>query len=347
MKGDTMSTETASVFGESLSAAEQAYFSSKGTEAAGLESEAQPETVTQADPVQPVEQQAEPQAQADDDQDGIYIDENGKARSVVTGKFVPHGAFHKERERRKGVEAENITLREQMARADERLTVLNQIIAAGETPQQTQTRQQQEAAPPDPETDIFGYVKWQADQIQKLTEQTQSFHQKQEQYRQSQELQTFYRNDALAYMQKVPDFKDAYQYVAQSYVNELAARGMNEDQIKSQLMAEEAGIVWQAKQRGVSPSQVIYDMAKARGYRASSLTQPAPTTHEHTHTQTTPNAAEKLKTIAKAQAAMPNVSSSGGSEGLTLEALANMSDDEFAAVERKLGKAKFRALLGG
>ena len=115
-----MNTETTSALGGDLSPAEQAYFSSKGANPAGLET-SEPSPVTQEAGPDPL---SEAQPAANDDQvdaGEVYIDENGKARSVVSGKFVPHGAFHKERERRKATEAELQTYREKMARADERL----------------------------------------------------------------------------------------------------------------------------------------------------------------------------------------------------------------------------------
>lgn len=335
-----MSTES-SVF-ESLSPAEAAYFSSKGSEVSGLDGNEQPaEQTTTTQQEQPNANGQEQTQQAQDDGDeGIYIDESGKARSVVTGKFVPHGAFHKERERRKASEAELQTTRERMARADERLAVLNEIISAGEMPQQQAKQPQAVEAPmPDPETDIFGYVKWLAEKNQRLEAQVQATVQQRERDRVAQDVQQFYRQDAMQFLQQTPDFADAYQYVAQSYSNELAAQGYTPQQIQAHLMNEEARIAYECRQKGQSPSKVIYDMAKARGFGRQAPAPAAPA----------PTADKKLETIQRGQKASASLSGAGGSsgEGLTLEALANMNDDEFAAVQSKLGRNKFRQLLGG
>ncbi len=89
----------------------------------------------------------------------LWIPRPRKAPSTRTrGKFVRHGAFHQERERRKAVEKERDELRERFARGDERLRLLTEAMqrapapaapAAPETP----------AEPPkkiDPNEDIFG-----------------------------------------------------------------------------------------------------------------------------------------------------------------------------------------------
>lgn len=334
-----MSTETSGAFGESLSPAEQAYFSSKGADTSALTDAPASET---PEPVEtPSEAPRQDAAQSDDDTDGIYIDENGKARSVVTGKFVPHGAFHKERERRKAAETEIITYREKMARADERLAVLNEIIAAGESPaNQSPKKAPEPVAPPDPETDIFGYVKWQAEKIKELEQTSQQHIQRTERQLVANEVQAYYKNDAINFMKSTPDFADAYQYVANSYANELRAKGANDQQIQAQLMQEEAAIAFNAMRTRSSPSQVIYEMARARGWTPKGNTpQAAPSV----------NAQQKIDTIKQAQRTTPTLSGAGapGGEGLTVEMLANMSEEEFASMSAKLGKSKMRQLLGG
>lgn len=333
-----MSTETTSALGETLSPAEQAYFSSKGADTTAFE---MPDT---SDPA-PVTQDAgpDPQPAAPDEQvdaGEVYIDEHGKARSVVSGKFVPHGAFHKERERRKATEAELQTYREKMARADERLSVLNEIISTGESPvAQQQAKPAEEAAPPDPEVDIFGYVKWQAEKIKQLETEHQTQARQRENARLATEVQSFYRNDAMAFVKETPDFADAYQYVAQSYAQELRAKGLNDQQIQAQLMAEESAIAYQSMVQKQSPSKVIYEMAKARGWTPKGA---APSNGQ-------PAAQQKIANIQQAQKVTATLSGAGssGGEGLTAEALANMSEEEFAAVSAKLGKNKMRQLLGG
>lgn len=332
-----MSTEN-TVF-ESMSEAEAAYFSGKGEVAYQPDAEPQP----QADaPVDGDQKPAEAPAEGDGEDGEIFIDANGKPRSTVTGKFVPHGAFHKERERRKSLESELGQTRERMARADERLAVLNEIIAGGDG-QGAAQRQPEETPPPDPEQDIFGYVKWLSERNARLEQQQAALAQQREQERVATEIQSFYRNDAVSFLQKQPDFADAYRHVASSYASELVAQGYTEAQVQQILMNEEARIAYQARQAGQSPSEIIYRMAQARGYVPKGSQPAAAKTSEAS------DAAAKLAAIQKGQRATQTLSGAGGQsgDGLTLEALANMSDEEFAAMETKLGKAKFRQYLGG
>jgi hypothetical protein len=339
-----MSTEsTESSFSEALSPAEAAYFSSRGEKTEGLapsEPAAAPSEPVQAE-TQASEGDAAPQAEpgAVDDEEGIYIDEDGKARSVLTGKFVPHAALHKERERRKSVEAEYLTVREKMARAEERLAVLNEVLQQPQAPQLGQQQPGQVEEIPDPEKDIFAYVKYQAKLIEDLKAAQNQVQERTQQQEGLAQLQKAYVQDAQTFAKDKPDFKDAYSHLANSRARELMALGYNEQQIRSQLTQEETHIVAQAFQQRRSPAAVLYEQALARGYTPKQAAAAAQAI----------NPAQKLETVARGQATQKSLSGAGGSsgEGLTVEALANMSEEEFAAVSAKLGKSKLRALMGG
>jgi len=272
-----------------------------------------------------------------DDEEGIYIDQDGKARSVLTGKFVPHAALHKERERRKSVEAEYLTVREKMARAEERLAVLNEVLQQPQAPQTATASEQEEM--PDPEKDIFAYVKWQAKEIERLKQTQTQVAERTQQQEGLQQLQRAYVQDAQTFAKDKPDFRDAYSHLANSRARELMALGYNEQQIRSQLTQEETQIVAQAFQQRRSPAAVLYEQALARGYSPKQAAAAAQA----------PNPAQKLETVARGQATQKSLSGAGGSsgEGLTVEALANMSEQEFAEVQARIGKSKMRALLGG
>ena len=73
------------------------------------------------------------------------------------GKFVPHGALHEERERRKAVEKERDELRERFARGDERLRILSEAMQRPAAPAQPAATPEP-AKVPDPAEDIFGYI---------------------------------------------------------------------------------------------------------------------------------------------------------------------------------------------
>lgn len=334
-----MSTSTESVFSEAMTPAEMDYFSSKGEKAEGLipaePVKAEPSYTHAPIPTEPVGELVEPKPNEVDDEEGIYLDENGKARSVLTGKFVPHAALHKERERRKAVESEVQTYREKMARAEERLAVLNEVLTQPAKPEGQQAPEQEEM--PDPEKDIFAFVKWQAKEIDRLKQATTLQVQQTQQREAFTQMQNAYVADARKFMAEKPDFQDAYQHIAQSRARELTALGYNEQQIRAQLNHEETTIVAEAFRRGISPANVLYQQAIARGYTPKQAQQQAQAS------------TQKLDTIAKGQSTQKSLSGAGGapSEGLTLESLVNMSEEEYAATLSKLGKSKMRQLMGG
>jgi hypothetical protein len=149
-----------------------------------------------------------------------------------------------------------------------------------------------------------------------------------------------YRQDALAFAQEKPDFADAYRHLAMSMAAEYKVMGYSDAEVQQKLIQDEERAVAEAMQRRIRPAQVVYERAKARGFSA-------PVAPAQTPAQ--PDAAQKLQTIERAKATQRTLSGAGGSsgEGLTVEALANMSDDEFAATVSKLGKSKLRGYLGG
>ncbi len=332
-----MNTETSTEFSsDALSPAEMEYFSSKGEKTEGLIPAETPAPTQAEAPISDAAPQ-EGEQPAEDDDGAFYIDENGKARSVITGKFVPHAALHKERERRKSTEQELNTYRERMARAEERLAVLNEVLTQPTAPQ-TQTGPAQEEVP-DPEKDIFAYVKHLEKKLSGLEQTTQKTAEERQREQSLNQLQSAYAADAQKFMAEKPDFRDAYGYIANSRARELAALGYSQDQIRQQLTYEETNIVAQAFQQRRSPSAVLYEQAIARGYTPKQAAAAAQSV----------NPGQRLDNVARGQATQKSLSGAGGSagEGLTIEALASMSDDEFAATAAKIGKSKLKAIMGG
>lgn len=333
-----MSTESA----EALSPAEVAYMKSGGTDTAALEQEygsgdagdagggdSQP-AATSA-PATQSDAGADPDELDIDGDTLITVGPDGKPRGT-NGQFVPHKAFHAVREKYKSTRDELATTKEKFARADERLALLNEVLSGQQKPAD-QTSQQEEM--PDPEKDIFAYVKWQAKQIDTLKSQLTEGTTKQE----AREQETVFRNtyiaDATAFNAKTPDFKDAYLHLVQGRDKELAVMGMTDPAERKAFIAkEEKAIVEQALARKVSPSEMLYQLAQNRGY-AKKAAQSDP--------------ASKIENIRKSQAASLSLTGTGGSsgEGLTAAALADMSEAEFEQVMSKLSKSERARLLGG
>ncbi|WP_311274799.1 hypothetical protein [Methylobacterium sp. WCS2018Hpa-22] len=258
------------------------------------------------------------------------------------GKFVRHGAFHQERERRKAVERERDEARLQYARMEERLKVLTE----GARPAAAAQAAPEPETPPDPNEDIFGYAKYLEKQIQDIrTGQTQMTEaQKAEREAQAQEAErgqvlNSYRGDVQRVMAAQPEFAQAYEHLFQGRIAELKVYGMSEADAVKAVRDDEFGLVQAAIAAGQSPAERILQLAKVRGFApkpAEAAAAPAE------------SPAEKAARISRGQAASKSLSVAGGAAAgeLTLEMLANMSEAEFDRVSAQ-NPVRVRALMGG
>ncbi|MGE8126611.1 hypothetical protein ACQKQD_06495 [Methylobacterium sp. NPDC080182] len=265
------------------------------------------------------------------------------------GKFVPHGALHEERERRKAVEKERDELRERFARGDERLRILSEAM-------QRPTAAQPVAAPepvkvPDPAEDIFGYAKHLEQQIEALrTGQTQltESQKKAEETRQAEaarnEVIGFYQQDLRTAIQADASVADAYEHLFAGRVAELTLFGMDRKDAIEAVREEEFNLAQTARQRGQSPAAMIAALAKSRGFAPKAPeAAPAPTAAP------AETAADKAARAAAGQAGPGrSLSAAGGQPAgeITIETLSSMSEADF---EKLLASnpARIRALMGG
>jgi hypothetical protein len=331
---------------EEFSPAEAAYFSSRGADTSGLEAESGPAETPQApasnegNPAPPASHSPtggppEGPTDVEDGEEVVIVGADGKPRAT-NGRFVPHQALHKERERRKSVETELMTYRERTARADERLAVLNELMTKPEAPPASAAEQ-----PIDPEVDPIGALKQLHARNQALEKQLQESTKSVEERESARAMVSAYQNDAARFVQEKPEFRDAYVHLMTGRHRELEAMGMTDAAERNRFIAnEERQLVASAFQSRRSPAQMLYSLAVARGF---SYAPPAPAPAKPDH-------AAKIESIAKGQRqAGASLSAAGGSagEGLTAAALADMSEEEFSAVAAKLGKSKLRQLMGG
>lgn len=348
-----MSTDTAvntsPAPSEALSPAELAYFNSGGTDTSGLGaefSESLGEPPARSKTVDPEDKTEEPD-EFDDDE--IVVGADGKARGA-DGKFVPLGALHKERTRRKTLEAENLTYREKMARADERLAVLNEVMGKPDAPEaQKGAPQAQQTGKSaleeddiDPEIDPFGAVKQQQRRNAEMKTMLAERRQAEEAKTTTEGIRGAYQKDAVAFMEKAPDFRDAYAHLVGNMHRELELMGVGDAAVRDRMIAEkEKDFVAAALNSKKSPAEMIYNLAKTRGFSGKQPEPPDPPK------EVTPEA--RIENIRRGQDVSLSVSRAGGSsgEGLTLESLANMDEAAFADAIKRLGKSKTRALLGG
>lgn len=264
-----------------LSVAEEKYFESRGEIAPDTE------TPPPADTIEPV-------APAEEAPQGDTVEPVEPAEA----KTVPLAALHEEREKRKKAQEEARKREADFERLRGRLEVIEERARQVERP----------AEAPDPLKDL---------------EELKSFKHQVERQRHEQaqlsDMISRYSTAAKEFEAETPDFKDAYQHVVKSRIEELQAMGYPPQQAVQIAHANEAEMVAMALNQGANPAERIYALAKVRGYTA----KPAK--------QATPTPAEKLETVQKGQQAARSLSNAPGSASKpgSLEALLEMSDEEF------------------
>ena len=230
-------------------------------------------------------------------------------------KTVPHAALHEERERRKSVEAENVRLREDRARFDERLKVIQEL---------NRPKEQESDLGPDPETDPVGAINWMRNQQAKWAEQSRQVTAQQAEQQRQQAMRASlvdaYRADANQFRAATPDFNDAYAYLLKARQEELAAIGLSPSEIAYSVEQDELGIAERALTSGRSPAEVMYKIAQGRGYAKKAAADP------------NADAGQRIEKIAEGQERGKSLTQAGGGAAgteMTAERLLKMSNAEF------------------
>lgn len=204
---------------------------------------ADPAVVPSTDPAaESAEASPAPQAQTDDD-DIPDVERVGEKR------MVPVSALQKLRRERQEQAAEYAKLQGQVAAFQ----------AAMQQLQQPAQPQQQPAAPPSIEEDPIGALQHTQRQLAELNNTIQS-------QLQAQQFQHAYVSAANAFSAQNPDFRDAYNFAIERSAAEYRVMGMNDQQIAQQLRADEMAMVQKSLQAGRNPAELIYNLAKAKGY---------------------------------------------------------------------------------
>jgi len=320
---------------ETFTAGERAYIDSKGEkpveDEAPLSENDDVETETDAVEDESDAPEAEAKEEADAEDEGAKEDKKKKD----VGR-VPLRKLREEEDRRKNVETERDTLKEQFARADERLRLLFQ------SQQQEQTR---EPPPPDKNQDPLGFMEWQQSQIERLAREQHAQQQSYQQQAQINAVDTAYKQAWGTFANKTPDALDAYQHFVTVTAGYLEMQGVPSDKINALVENEERKITVAAMQRGMNPAELIYEKAKAFGF------QPKPVvTQQQKNDEAAQKAEADIERRQKGAAAAKSLSTAGGTRGgqsVTALDLASMSDDEFAEVRAKIGDRAFNKIMGG
>lgn len=290
--------------------------------------ERQPEPELQLDPAPAPEAkedapaaQAAPKADAQPDIDP----ETGKQRKV------DYGAFHAERQKRQTTEAELQKAREELAKFNGRFETLQQLAQQTKAPAQTQ-----EVTVPDVNVDPVGHFKALYEQSQNKINDLDRWRQTQEGERTAmnnvQQLTRIALGHEAEFAKKTPDYQDAAAYVRQMRDQELDYMGYKDPAVRQQIIQQDAlQIAAQALQGNLNAAEVVYNIAKSRGYAAKAPAPAAPPAPAE------PSAdAKKIATVAKGQAASQSLGQVNGSSvpETSVQALLQMSDTDFEAATK-------------
>lgn len=274
------------------------------------ESAAEPEQDAEAAGTETIAEGEEPTAETPD-------------AEAPEGRRVPIGELYAEREKRKELQAKIAQLEGTFSKVMERLNQNQQLQQQPQPPQSSQP-----AAPeiPDYSVDPVAHLKAKLDQLE---QQSGYYSQNLQQQTAQQQLAQAIATAEHQFRQTTDDYDAAVEYAKQRRLAELAVLPQSANDPVNALRQE---ILWtsaNAVNQGMSPAQVFYNYAKALGWQ-----KPASGGNgKEFPQQSAATAAEKLATVAKAQATTRSLPRGGSAPppAITLESLANMEDSEFDA----------------
>lgn len=286
---------------EQLTADESAAMAAMQADTAPVEETPVAEPVAQPEPVAQVET---PAAEPDKPPPG----------------YVPQGALHQERERRKATEAQFQTLQQQLAELQAKLNPPPEIVI------------------PDPILDPKGFREFQIKQITERAEEKAAAERRAMEAQQQQLVMTRLNQDVATFKATTPDYDNAFQHAVKARQQELAFYGNSPEQIASQMEVDVQAIVQQAYSQGRNPAELFYEYAKMRGYSAPVA---APVVSQ---------AAVQVQALAEAQRQTQSLSPAGGPAndgGMTIETLSKMSEAELAKMPKAQRDEVMRKVMGG
>jgi hypothetical protein len=275
--------------------------------------------------------------------------ESSEADPVADGQpprqgMVPHAALHEAREKLKTAEARASEAERKERLLEERTNLILQRFAPPPAPAATPAQ-----APPaipsfeeDPAGHILGQVRQQGAILGELVQAVTG------QARQSEASQGVQQMTARAaamereFAKANPDYDAASNYLFELRRQQLITGGWdNPAEIDRMLASEAYGLAKRAMEQGVDPAERVYNLAKISGYKPAENGSAAP------NGSTPPAGEAQLRTIAAGQQQARSVGAmpGAGPSPLTAARLLELSDEEFADMQKKNPKA-MRDLMG-
>lgn len=289
--------------------------------------------------------------EADDEIEGAEVDpQTGKI------KRVPYGALHaerserkKEKEARTAAEARATKAETDAATLAGRFQVIQELIQRGQAPQQQQATAPaapQEIVIPDVTEDPVGHFKATnevlARQLQAATKQIEDVNKWREaQTAEGQAMQNVNRLTQIAqsheseFRTREPAYDEAFAYVKSVRDQELQHMGYKDPNQRAHIIQQDAlQIAAQALQNNMNAAEVVFNIAKSRGFAAKAPVVVPP----HAPVAVAPAVpvvsaeTKKIATVARGQAATQSLGQVNGSAPAetSVESLLKMSDADFA-----------------
>lgn len=233
-------------------------------------------------------------------------------------KVVPLEALHEERRARQEAQRQNAEILKTQERLAARLEELGRA-----PPQQIPTFEENPAA----------HLYHKAQQLEQKTlhydQVTQQIAQKEQTQAVIQQAEQRIAASQAAILKEAPDFNKAVDFVRTQRTAELMAYGMDEAAAMQQANRDIYADAVKTAHNGGDAAKTFYAIARARGYTPAQAQQPA----------------EKLESERRGVAASRSLGNGGGAGTgkLTLESLANMSDEDFSKVK----DSDWRRAMGG
>lgn len=253
-------------------------------------------------------------------------------------RMVEYGALHEERERRKEERTKREKAEQDLARLAGRFSTLEELARAAA--QQTAPKPEV----PDVNTDPVAHFTEQLRQRDERIAQFEGWQRQQQQAAQQQQQINTIRQSATQaeaeFAKETPDYQEAATYVQMIRNAQLEAIGLGDPGQRAQQLAMEAlNLAAGAQQRGQNPAAIIYQMAKASGWKpkvAEAAPVAAAVVTAPPVVAAVPAATKKLETVVRGQAANQSLSqlNGGASPEASVETLLKMSDEEFAAATK-------------
>lgn len=270
-----------------------------------IEKEEAPEEAT-TEPVEAEKVEAEPEAP-----------EAEKTPEKPPKGFVPQGALHEERERRK-------ELQRNLAMAQQERERERQVLEQRFMQIQNAIAQQNAPKPPSFDEDPVAALKHGVDTTQEELRQIRQYQQQEWQRQQEGQARQQYIGQLAGavsqaeaeFAQEKPDYLEAVKHFKTVRAQQLGALGYSPAQVSQMLDNEALAIADTALRNGRSPAEAAYQMAEAAGWKKKEAKAP--------------ENVQKMESLQKGTKAAQSLGSGGAPTGkLTVDAVASMSEDEF------------------